>query len=207
MDNVTVGSSRDADFLRWYCDEGMSMGECGERVGVSREWVRLRLKEHGVNGTTHGPRISGRQRERIVIRYENTDETIATVARVAGVHAHTAAKILRDADVEVDGNRGLRGVFLPEYRQALIVEAYRAGRGFAWIRDNLGHGNQTAKKVLLKWGVRVRGNGERADCVTPEERAQFKWMREDGESISYIARAFGRAPRTVKRHLAIASAE
>lgn len=203
-----VADYTDEDLIRWYCDEGLTMEECGERVGITRERVRQRLERNGVTGKTHGPRLTDKQKDRLAWLYTNTNEPVTRCAEVVGISAGHARQILRRRGIDIE----LRpyGLQVSEDEQRRIVEAYRNGYGFNRITEEFGHNNITAKKVLERWGVRIRGPGEKVSDprhVDDAERNEMVALRGQGASVSEIARQLDRAWLTVRRHLDIAGVE
>ena len=181
-----------------YLDQGLSVGECVERFGISREIVRRTLDSGGV------ARDRRRRRQRIrideqalITAYRDRQLTIAQCAEEFATSPSTVRRILRRNDIPArpPGRRSLRR--LPEQS---IVSAYRDERlSVRQCAARFRASTRTIVRVLEQAGVPRRPSG-RSSPTVDDEQLIAAYVNQ-GLPVRQCAQRFRISPGAVLRAL------
>lgn len=180
----------DADLIRWYVEDGMTMKECGDRVGVSRERVRQRLKRNGVTGGVRP--LTDQEESYICERYESSDLTMTAVAEEIGRSETSVARALEKNGITVEDRRDYTVCRISKDKERRIVELYRAGASYTEICRTLHTYGGAIRRALTERSVPIRHQK-----VTPDEVERMCQLREQGLTLAQVADRLGRSSQCV----------
>lgn len=193
---------RYAEIARAY-KGGMSLLECENKFGACVQTIKKALKAHGIAIRTGGGRApTGLAKIDEIMKLRAQGKSGEEIGMALGVTRERVRQIvLKCGKKEEFEDRP----FKPSEIEAL--EAYRNGQSLDYVSEQLGVSKVTARKYLVRYGIKIRPSRKRAEGRARTEAIAGKIAAryQAGESLPEIARECGFAkPEQIYRYLAIA---
>lgn len=182
-----------------YVDQGLSVGECVERFGISREIVRRTLDSGGVARDRRRRRRRIRIDEQALITaYRDRLLTIAQCAQQFGIGPKAVVHVLARHDVP---RRAAGRPRLNPAVQAALISAYRDRQlTIAQCAEEFATSPSTVRRILRRNDIPARPPGRRSPRGLPEQ-AIVSAYRDERLSVRQCAARFTASTKTIIRVL------
>jgi predicted DNA-binding protein (UPF0251 family) len=173
-------------------EAGLSLGECGRRLGAGYTATARVLREAGVTIRPPGPpRVPGPDPAEAALLYE-AGHSLEECARKLGVSSFLLTRTLREHGVAIRLPRPVRR----PVTAADAARLYQAGHTLDGSARELGVSRATVARLLRAAGVPLRPPGPR-----PPDQAAAIRLYEAGHTLADCGRQLGTSRTTIARLL------